>query len=212
MNKKFFSAVILSCSLLFTSCGDENSVSSQNSEEVSSVTSSAEIESETSEISSVEEETSIIEEESTSAEELTATPVENKVDIVPTDFFTSYGDDVIDFSGVEMNVLNVLKTTKSDTEVAQFSSSKRRDAGCMTTTKLYSGITSVVISQLESGYDGFVTFSASKDGVNYTEVEDSETESDFEYTFNLEGSNFFKITDGSSDYALYLTSIVFNVD
>ena len=215
MKKKLISAAVLSCCLLFTSCGDETSLASEISEESTSVFSSEETESESIEVTSEEDE---IEEESTSVEEeeVEPTAITESIEISPSTFSTSYGDENIDFSGVELHVLNILYINKKindiSTPVAQFSSSKSRDAGCMTTTKPYTGINSIIISQAETGFDGYISVLTSTDGVTYTEVTDSETESTFEYSFDLDGATYFKITDGSSQYALYLTSITLSVD
>ncbi|MDD4532793.1 MAG: hypothetical protein PHW22_05120 [Bacilli bacterium] len=209
MKNKGFCIAILSCCLLFTGCGNETSSTEGSSEESTvSATSLTETTSEVSTSISTSE-TSI--EESTSAED-EVTPISQTINIVPTDFFTSYGDDLIDFSGVKMNVLDILKTTKNDNEVAQFSSSKRRDAGCMTTAQPYSGIKKIVISQLETGFDGFISVSVSDDGISYEAVSDDETASAFEYSFDITGAKYFKIANASADYALYLTSIALSVD
>jgi len=215
MKKKLISAAVLSCCLLFTSCGDEMSIASEISEKSTSVFSSEETESESIEVTSEEDE---VEEESTSLEEeeVEPTAITESIEIIPINFTTSYVDDDDDFSGVELHVFNVLYKNKTindvATPVAQFKSNKTGDAGCLTTTKPYTGINSIIISQAETGYDGYISVLTSTDGVTYTEVTDSETESTFEYSFDLDGATYFKITNGSSTYALYLTSITLSVD
>jgi len=210
MKKKLISAAILSCCLLFTSCGDDASLASETSEESTSFFSTEEVESESIEVTSEEESTSV-------GEEVEVTPITESVEILPSNFNTGYGDEAVDFSGVEMNVLNILydddkKINDIPTPVAQFSSGKSRDAGCLTTTKPYSGINSINITQIETGYDGFISVFTSTDGATYTEVTDSETESAFEYSFDLGGATYFKIINGSSTYALYVISITLSVD
>jgi len=134
MKRKLISAAILSCCLLFTSCGEETSIVSELSNEPTSTFSSEKIESELIDTTAIDESTSVEE------EEVEPTAITESIEIDPSSFFggTSYREDVIDFSGVEMNILNILFKNKTindvPTPVAQFSSSESRDAGCMTTT------------------------------------------------------------------------------
>jgi len=214
MKKKLFSAVILSCCLLFAGCNEESSAISNSPVDDSTIATSVSSNSNTDEISSQDTETSI-----EVSEEISSIPEENSssteatesVTIGPDLFNFNYGDEIMDLAGYEFNVLNVKSGEKSGYPVIQFSSGKKRDAGCLTTTKAYSGIRNISISQLETGYDGFVSFFTSDDGETFTEIEDIETESAYEYSFNIEDSKYIKIVNGSNDYAMYLNSIVLTV-
>jgi len=131
--------------------------------------------------------------------------VSEDIEITSADFNKSYSDEVMNISGLDLHVTNIMQNVQDNT--IQFSSSKKRDAGKIVTDTACSAISSITIEQSKDGFDGELSVKSSADGVTYTELVDQERETDNLFQFNLDGATYFEISNTSSAYALDLNSI-----
>jgi len=131
--------------------------------------------------------------------------VSEDIQITYVDFNTGYSDEVVNISGLDLQVTNIMQNVSDST--IQFSSSAKRDAGKMVTATSCSAISTITIDQSVTGYDGTLSVKTSADGITYTALVDQETETDNIFEYNLDGATYFEISNASSTHALYLNSI-----
>jgi len=131
--------------------------------------------------------------------------VSEDIEITSADFNKSYSDEVMNISGLDLQVTNIMQNVQDNT--IQFSSSKKREAGKMVTATKCSAIKTITIEQSLNGYDGELSVKTSTDGVTYTALEDQETETDNLFQFNLDGATYFEISNASATFAMDINSI-----